>query len=86
MYMRNFQAFVKHMRAFSSQSGGPEVGNSVIYDDSGWFLKVKCPFAHVIYRDYFCCKIEKRNHYKLVDIFLIFAQNIDRGYTLEKPR
>lgn len=38
VYMRNFQAIVKHMRAFSSQSGGPtEIGNSVIYDDSDAF-------------------------------------------------
>ena len=35
--MRNYQAIVKHMRAFASQSGRAEVGNSVIYDDSGLF-------------------------------------------------
>ena len=25
----------------------------------------------------------KKNHWKIFDIFLIFAQNIDYGYTLE---
>ena len=30
-------------------------------------------------------KIEKFQH-KILDIFLIFAQNIDCGYTLEPPR
>ena len=28
----------------------------------------------------------KKNQYKNVAIFLIFAQNIDFGYTLEQPR
>ena len=31
------------------------------------------------------CKNENF-HWKNFDIFLIFAQNIDRGYTLEPPR
>ena len=31
--------------------------------------------------------VKKENfHYKIFDIFLIFAQNIDCGYTLEPPR
>ena len=37
-----------------------------------------------LYSDISCCK----NGYfqmKNLDIFLIFAQNIDRGYTLEPP-
>ena len=38
--------------------------------------------AHAIYRKYFGCKNEKF-HWKKIDIFLIFAQNIDCGYTLE---
>ena len=29
---------------------------------------------------------ELKNHWKNFDIFLIFAQNIDCGYTLEPPR
>ena len=33
----------------------------------------------------FGCKNENF-HWKIVDIFLIFAQNIDCGYTLEPPR
>ena len=33
----------------------------------------------------FFVKIEKL-HQKIFDIFLIFAQNIDCGYTLELPR
>ena len=42
--------------------------------------------AHAIYRDYFSAvKIEK-NHQKNIDMFLIFAQNIDCGYKLEPPR
>ena len=28
----------------------------------------------------------KKIHWKIFDIFLIFAQNIDCGYTLEPPR
>ena len=38
-----------------------------------------------MYRNFFVCKNEKF-HWKNVDIFLIFAQNIDCGYTLEPPR
>ena len=41
--------------------------------------------AHAIYRIFFGCKNEKF-HWKNFDNFLIFAQNIDCGYTLEPPR
>ena len=41
--------------------------------------------AHAVYRKCFVCKNEKF-HWKNFDIFLIFAQNIDCGYTLEPPR
>ena len=41
--------------------------------------------AHVIYGKCFDGENEKI-HWKNFDIFLIFAQNIDCGYTLEPPR
>ena len=41
--------------------------------------------AHAIYRKNFGCKNENFQ-WKFFDIFLIFAQNIDCGYTLEPPR
>ena len=41
--------------------------------------------AHAIYQKNFVCKNEKF-HWKIFYIFLIFAQNIDCGYTLEPPR
>ena len=41
--------------------------------------------AHAIYRDFLALKIENFQ-LKNFDIFLIFAQNIDCGYTLEPPR
>ena len=41
--------------------------------------------AHVIYNFSIVVKIEIFLQ-KMFDIFLIFAQNIDRGYTLEPPR
>ena len=41
--------------------------------------------AHAIYRKFFGCKKEKFNEI-IFDIFLIFAQNIDCGYSLESPR
>ena len=41
--------------------------------------------AHAIYRKNFGCKNDNFQ-WKNVDIFLIFAQNIDCGYTLEPPR
>ena len=41
--------------------------------------------AHAIYRDFFSCK-NLKSHKKKFDIFLIFAQNINCGYTLEPPR
>ena len=41
--------------------------------------------AHAINRNFLALKIE---HFQLkkYDIFLIFAQNVDCGYTLEPPR
>ena len=49
-----------------------------------------CPGVHyknlpMQYRKKFGCKNENF-HWKIFDIFLIFAQNIDCGYTLEPPR
>ena len=41
--------------------------------------------AHVIYRDFKVVKYENFQQ-KILDIFLIFAQNIDCGYSLEPPR
>ena len=41
--------------------------------------------AHAIHRDFLALKIENFQ-LKNVDIFLIFAQNIDCGYSLEPPR
>ena len=41
--------------------------------------------AHAIYRDFLALKIENFQLKNFV-IFLIFAQNIDCGYTLEPPR
>ena len=41
--------------------------------------------AHAIYTDFLALKIETFQ-LKILDIFLIFAQNIDCGYTLEPPR
>ena len=41
--------------------------------------------AHAIYKNFFGCKNENF-YWKNFDIFLIFAQNIDCGYTLEPPR
>ena len=41
--------------------------------------------AHVIHRDFLALKIENFQLKKL-NIFIIFAQNIDCGYTLEPPR
>ena len=41
--------------------------------------------VHVIYRKFFGFKNENF-HRKKFDIFLISAQNIDCGYTLEPPR
>ena len=41
--------------------------------------------THAIYRDFKSFKNENL-HQKKIDIFLIFAQNIDCGYTLEPPR
>ena len=41
--------------------------------------------AHAIYRKVFGCKNENV-HWKNFENFLIFAQNIDCGYTIEPPR
>ena len=40
--------------------------------------------AHAINRDFLASKIENFQQ-KIFDIFLIFAENIDCGYTLEPP-
>ena len=42
--------------------------------------------AHAIYKEFFFCSKIENFHQKKFDIFLIFAQNIDCGYTLEPPR
>ena len=39
-----------------------------------------------LYRDFFHRLKLKIHEQKKIDIFLIFAQNIDCGYTLEPPR
>ena len=41
--------------------------------------------AHAIYRDFFSVVKKLKFHQKIFDIFLIFAQNIDCGGTLEPP-
>ena len=41
--------------------------------------------AHMIYSNFFRSKIDNFQR-KIFDIFLIFAQNIDCGHTLELPR
>ena len=48
------------------------------------FLSLR-KLAHAIHRDFLALKIENFQ-LKNFDIFLIFAQNIDCGYTLEPPR
>ena len=40
--------------------------------------------AHAIYID-FVSSLKMKNSFKKMDIFNIFAQNIDCGYTLEPP-
>ena len=42
-------------------------------------------YAHMIYSNVFGSKIGNFQR-RIFDIFLIFAQNIDCGYTLEPPR
>ena len=43
--------------------------------------------AHAMYRDFFSVAKKKENLIRNnLDIFLIFAQNINRGYTLKPPR
>ena len=39
-----------------------------------------------LYRDFYSFKKNENFQQKKIDIFLIFAQNIDCGYTLEPPR
>ena len=41
--------------------------------------------AHAIFKEFLSLKIENFQ-LKIFDVFLIFAQNIDCGYTLEPPR
>ena len=41
--------------------------------------------ARSLYRNIFGCE-NLKFHFNFFDIFLIFAQNIDCGYTLEPPR
>ena len=41
--------------------------------------------AHAIYRDFLDVKNENYKQ-KNIDVFIIFAQNMDCGYTLEPPR
>ena len=50
--------------------------------DEGYLPTLR-KLAHAIYRD-----VVKNENYqkKNFDIFLIFAQNIDYGYSLEPPR
>ena len=52
-----------------------------------WFINVSAlrKHAHMIYSIFFRSKIDNFQR-KIFDIFLIFAQNIDCGYTLEPPR
>ena len=51
---------------------------------TGKYLSLR-KHAHAINRDFLALKIENFQ-LKIFDIFLIFAQNIDCGYTLEQPR
>ena len=41
--------------------------------------------AHAIYGDFFKCENRKKNA-DFLNMFLIYAQNTDLGYTLEPPR
>ena len=41
--------------------------------------------AHAIYRDFFLKALTLKFHWKIFDIFLIFAENIDCGHTIEPP-
>ena len=41
--------------------------------------------AHATYGCVFSCK-NRNIHQKDVDVFIVFAQNIDCGYTIEPPR
>ena len=60
------------------------------YDEKTIFVQSVLPpalrkLAHAINRDFLALKIENFQ-LKIFDIFLIVAQNIDCGYTLEPPR
>ena len=50
-----------------------------------WCLTLR-KHAHAIYTEIFCALKIGNFQLKNCDIFLIFAQNIDCGYTLEPPR
>ena len=64
-------------------SGAPDTWVFLTADDHIFLLR---KLAHAIYRFFFFgCKNENFQ-LKIFDIFLIFAQNIDYGYTLELPR
>ena len=52
-------------------------------DNSNGYVETLRNLAHAIYREFFS---EAKFHWKNFVIFLIFAQNIDCGYTLEPPR
>ena len=72
-------------------------GGSNLYQQSIYVLSTEYTFsgrknhyvlrklAHAIYRDFLAVKNENFQQKKF-DIFLIFAQNIDCGYTLELPQ
>ena len=49
-----------------------------------WCIRLR-KLVHAINTYFLALKIEKFQE-KIFDIFLIFAQNIDCGYTLEPPR
>ena len=55
----------------------------LLFFSSGKPLRKQAHAIHV-YRNYFCCKNENF-HRKNFDIFLIFAQNVDCGKTLQRP-
>ena len=54
-------------------------------ESMGTYLNTLRKHAHMIYSNFFRSKIDNFQR-KNFDIFLIFAQNTDCGYTLEPPR
>ena len=50
----------------------------------GWLDGTLCKLTHAIYMNFSAVKIENFVR-KILIFFFIFAQNIDRGYTLEPP-